>query len=181
MADPAEIISCYLQAKDCNRPWMMQKVFKESACLQMENASGAISFPSDAVGVDEISRILVRQFALENENVYTVCLSAAPVGRTEHFNCDWLVAMSRRDTGEVRVGSGQYSWAFEPAPHILANYLKISIEVMVLLAEEHSESVMVWMSGLSHPWCSVSAAHADIPDLHDLKPISDFLNARTKH
>ena len=177
----AEVIETYIQSKDCNRPWMMPRVFSGDARLEIENRSEAISFPSTAVGVEEISELLVRQFACENENVYTICLSPAPIGHGGQFSCIWLVAMSRRNTGEIRVGVGHYNWEFAQNLNGLATDLKITIDAMVVLEKEYTASVMTWISGLPYPWCSVSAAQTDIPDLADLKPISDFLHETSNH
>ena len=181
MADRAEVIANYIQAKDCNRPWMMAKAFSEDAHLEMENKSGAISFPSAAVGIEKISEVLVRQFSRENENVYTVCLCTAPDGDSLQFSCDWLVGMSRKDTGEVRVGCGQYEWVFSDKPQLLATKLKITIEVMQVLARDNIQPVMRWLSGLAYPWCAVDRVIHNLPQINGLVPISEFLGGRSEH
>lgn len=113
MPDHCELISTYILAKDGNRPWLMRNVFADGAQLEMVVRTESISFPSAATGIDAITEILVRHFCRDNENVYTFCLCPAPKGHANAFSCNWLVGMSVRDTGKVRVGCGQYDWVFE--------------------------------------------------------------------
>ena len=176
MADRADMVAAYIHAKDCNRPWLMRQTFLADARLEMVNRSEAISFPSNADGVDAISEILVEQFNRDNQNVYTVCLAAAPDGAGDSFSCNWLVAMSRRDTGEVRVGCGQYDWQFAPDRGLLVSSLRITIDVMEVLASRHSEPVLSWVSALPYPWCPIGKAEKGVPGLEELKPIIKFLN-----
>lgn len=179
MVDPSEAVSTYISAKDGNRPWLMRRAFAEDARLEMIVNTDAISFPSTATGVGAITDTLVRQFSGDHENVYTFCLSSPPEGRRQHFSCDWLVGMSRRDNGVIRIGCGRYDWSFSDSNQRLASNLKITIEVMEVLASEHLWPVMNWLSELPYPWCSAKAAARKIPSLDDLRSISDFLCQRT--
>jgi hypothetical protein len=175
MTDVSEIIATYIFAKDGNRPWLMRRAFAEDARLEMVVKTDAITFPSTATGVDAITEALVRRFSEDQENVYTLCLSSPPDGRRRTFSCDWLVGMSRRDSGEVRVGCGRYDWSFADSDQMLAGDLKITIEVMQILAPKKLWSVMAWLSDLPYPWCSAQRAAETIPRLDGLGSISDFL------
>ena len=179
MVDPSEAISTYISAKDGNRPWLMRRAFAEDARLEMVVNTDAISFPSTATGVEAITDVLVRQFSTDHENVYTFCLSSPPEGHSEHFICDWLVGMSRRDNGDIRVGCGRYDWTFSDANGRLVSNLKITIEDMEVLASESLRPVMSWLSALPYPWCAADLAARNIPCLDDLRSISDFLRRRT--
>ncbi len=174
----SQTISTYIQAKDTNRPWLMRNAFTNDAMLEMAVNSDAISFPPSVSGVEGITETLIRQFASENENVYTFCLTEAPDYYASRFECGWLVGMSKRDTGEVRVGCGQYRWSFDEKPIVRATRLVIEIEHMLVLDSEHLEPVMRWLSGLAYPWCPAISAAADIPDIDGLNEVSEFL---TKH
>lgn len=149
MAGISEVISTYILAKGCNRPWLMRRVFAESAPFRMVVRTGAISFPPDVVGIDAVTETLIRRFALENENVYAFCLKTAPEGSARQFSCDWLVGMSRRDTGQVRVGCGRYDWVFQDRPEYLASSLKITIGSMEVVGRDHLRPVMGWLNGLA--------------------------------
>lgn len=178
MADRSEVIANYIAAKDCNRPWLMQRAFAKNCRLEMVVKTDVISFPSGATGINEITDTLVRKFSCDNENIYTFCLSTAPEGVGRQFSCDWLVGMSLRDSGDFRVGCGQYDWVFEDGPQNLASNLKITIEVMVMLAHERSQPLTNWLSGLDYPWCPADTAVRDMPVFDGLQPISDFLGER---
>ena len=176
MADRAELISAYIQAKDCNRPWLMSQAFCNDARLEMTVKTDAISFPPVVSGLEGIADTLVRQFSRDNDNVYTFCLADAPIGHGVHFRCDWLVGMSRIDTGDVRVGCGHYDWTFADTAQPRVKGLAISIDVMQVLDRSHLQPVMAWLSGLSYPWCPTEVARRAMPDLAGLAPVARFLD-----
>lgn len=175
MADISDAISAYIRAKDGNRPWLMRQAFTEDARVEIVVNSNAISFPSNATGINAITEILVRRFSRENENVYTLCLSTPPNTSDTLFTCNWLVGMSLRKDGKIRVGCGRYDWSFSSSEQPRANDLKITIEVMQFISPEHLQPIMSWLSELTYPWCSARAAAQGLPRLDELGPISDFL------
>ena len=177
MPDISDAITNYIRAKDGNRPWLMPLAFTKDARLEMVVKTDAISFPSTATGVDEITEILVRWFARETENIYTFGLSSPPGGYHRRYRCDWLVGMSRSDNGQVRVGCGRYDWSFANPEDMRADELKITIETMQVLAPDELRPVMNWLSQLSYPWCAATAAVTHLPDLDELRPISDYLQS----
>ena len=171
----SDTISTYIRAKDGNRPWLMRLAFAKNARLEMIVNTDAIAFPSAATGVDEISEILVRRFSCDNENVYTFCLTSPPNGYHPKFSCDWLVGMSSRENGDIRVGCGRYDWSFSDPKEMIADDLKITIEAMYTIDSEHLWPVMNWLSELPYPWCAAKAAVQTLPGLDELTPISEFL------
>ena len=175
MATISDTISTYISAKDGNRSWLMRRAFAKDACLEMVVNTDTISFPSSATGIDAITEVLIRQFNLEYENVYTLCLSSPSNDYDPVFSCNWLVGMSRRDNGQLRVGYGRYDWSFSSAETVLVDNLKITIETMQVLTPDHVPPVMAWLSELPYPWCSAKAAVKGLPELDDLGPILHFL------
>lgn len=178
MTDASEVIGTYISAKDGNRPWLTGRVFAEDARLEMIVGTDAISFPSAVAGVGAITEVLVREFVRDYENVYTLCLSSPPGADSRQFGCDFLVGMSRRDNGEVRVGCGSYDWSFADTGPMLVDSLRITIDAMQVLAPGNLRPVMSWLSDLPYPWCPARAAAENIPDLGGLRPVSDFLRRR---
>ena len=162
MTTPADAIAAYLRAKDGNRPHLLAQAFTEDATLTMDVRTGSIAFPPVSAGREAIAEVLVRRFAQTYENVYTVCLASPPQRPTDTFRCDWLVAMTEKDSRAVRVGCGRYDWHFAPASQ-LADRLLITIEAMQSLPAQELDGVMHWVSGLAYPWCSLQAAVQDAP------------------
>jgi hypothetical protein len=107
---PIEAVSTYFYAKDSNRPFLMRRAFAEDVQLQMNVTTDAISFPRSANGLGAVEDILSRRFAEDFENVYTFCLALPTKANRHHFPCHWLVGMSAKNNGPVRVGSGRYDW-----------------------------------------------------------------------
>jgi hypothetical protein len=173
-ATQAEAIMAYVRAKDENRPYLMEHAFDPQATLAMVVKSDAISFPPVAHGRDAITRILVRDFARTYENVRTVCLSSPPRAFETIFSCSWLVGMSAKDGGAVRVGCGLYHWSFRPRSPGLAIRLEIVIELMQLLPAETLPAVTSWLFALPYPWCPVQAAFANAPRLDELDPLRQW-------
>src|SRR5262245_1818722 len=134
MQSRAECIRAYLRAKDESRPHLMRSAFAASARLEVKNETDAISFPPVTTGLDAITKVLVRDFASTYENFYTLWLSSAPGGPpAADFRCGWIVGMSEKMTGAVRVGCGSYDWAFQREEPYLVQRLVISIKIMRVL------------------------------------------------
>jgi hypothetical protein len=171
---PEAVLRGYFQAKDENRPHVLEDVFASNAELVIHNQSANIAFPAFTQGRSAIAEILVRGFALSNENVYSFYL-ARPLPGVREFTCPWLVGMSERSSGHVRVGCGTYEWAFEPhAPH-MASRLVVTIEAMQVLPIAESAGVFAWLRALNYPWSSAERALQSIPGNELLSPIARFL------
>ena len=174
MNTPSESICAYLRAKDGNRPHLLAQAFADDALLEMRVKTGAISFPPVSQGRSAIAEVLVRRFAQTYENVYTFCLAPAPKAQDGSFTCDWLVAMTEKESGAVRVGCGRYDWWFSPN-NGLAERLVITIETMQSLPPKDLDSIMNWVSELPCPWCAPRLAMRDAPDISELGPVFDYI------
>ena len=168
MPSPAESIFSYIRAKDQNRPWLMRRAFAKAATLKMIVNTGAISFPPLSDGIDSITEVLVRRFALSFENVLTFCLAEPPKEDARSFSCPWIVGMSEKENGAVRVGCGIYEWLFQADEPFLARELTITIEFMQVLPTVTLDPIMAWLSGLPYPWCPASTAVASAPRVEGL-------------
>jgi hypothetical protein len=173
----AEAISTYILAKDMNRPALMGQAFTQDCELAMVVKTDAIAFPGAARGLEQVTGVLVRNFGDQYENVRTLCLCYPPSERLPHFRCDWLVGMSARANGAVRVGCGHYDWHFDADAGGRVNRLAIEIEVMCVLPGETLEPTMRWLGALPYPWCSNIEALQGVPDIGALSPIRRFLEA----
>jgi hypothetical protein len=172
------LIRTYLGAKDDNRPHLIARSFAPDASLRMSVKSDAITFPAQTEGQAAIADVLVRRFGQTYENVYTFCLDAPPSDDTaESYVCDWLVGMTDKATGSVRVGCGSYVWTFTGSGQALrVKSLEITIEAMEVLAAEHADAVLDdWLGTLPYPWCNGSAALEAAPKLTELAPVLAYL------
>ena len=133
MQGPSDTIGTYIRAKDGNRPHMMRRAFAEGAALEIVVNTDTISFPASATGLDSITDILVRRFSDDFENVYTFCLVSPPLSDERRFRCDWLVGMSAKAGGDLRVGCGSYDWFFQTGDRCLVERLEITVERMQVL------------------------------------------------
>ena len=171
----SEAITTYIRAKDENRPYLMPGVFVADAILEMVVKSGTISFPPISRGLEPITDVLVRRFAQTYENVYTFCLGPLPPSSASHFSCNWLVGMSEKDGGAVRVGCGRYDWLFQAGQPGLVERLTVTIEWMQTLPAKDLGAVMDWLSGLPYPWCPIADAAKRAPVIDALQPIVAYL------
>ena len=152
MRTPADCIASYILAKDGNRPHLMDAAFTPDATLKMVLHTDAISFPAASHGRTAIAETLVRRFNHTYENIYTLCVGSPPEAGVQAFACDWLVAMSQKQYGAVRIGCGRYDWSFTPTGDRV-RALTITIETMALLQPDTLAPVMEWVSDLPYPWC----------------------------
>ena len=172
-----DAISTYILAKDSNRPQLMKRAFAGDCELEMVVNTDAISFPSSARGLEQITQVLVTDFGDQYENIRTFCLSRPTSDYLPHFRCDWLVGMSAKRGGAIRVGCGHYSWQFGPDDDGRVKKLVIDIEVMSVLPVERSGPIIQWLEALPYPWCSHVQADESIPPIEGLRPIECFLKA----
>jgi hypothetical protein len=171
-----DAISTYILAKDGNRPFLMPRAFAPDAELAMQVKTDAISFPGSAKGRASITDILVSRFASDYEDIFTFCLSRPAPEQREHFACDWLVGMSTKQDGAVRVGCGRYDWRFNEGG--LISKLAIAIEAMEVLPVSAAPPVFAWLGGLPYPWCTNDQALAAMPALAELATIRSFLGVQ---
>lgn len=178
MPSPFEAISTYFHAKDGNRPFLMRRAFAEDVQLEMVVKTEAISFPSTASGLAEVEEVLVRRIATDFENVYSFGLARPTEADRRHFSCPWLVAMSARSDGALRVGVGRYDWQFSPDPRCLVEKLTITIDVMQILPAAELDRIIGWVAGLPYPWCRPNEVMATMPAIEELSPIARYLKAQ---
>ena len=168
-------ILIYLRAKDESRPHLTKFVFAETAKLEITVETDTISFPPLTHGVNAITQVL-RDFGQIYENIYTFCLADPPKGNTGRYACPWIVGMSERAGGSVRIGCGYYDWSFENNEPHLVDGLAIRIKMMKVLPSDCLRPVMDWLSSLPYPWCSASEAIKEMPDLAMLDKVREFIN-----
>ena len=169
-----DLLRDYIRAKDENRPHLIPQVFAANACLEMRVKTDSIAFPAVSQGAATIADVLVRRFNQTYENIYTFYLdrpSAGAAAPPAVFACDWLVGMSEKATGNVRVGCGRYEWVFQAeAPHRVER-LAITIEAMQTLPPPQLASVLDWLLALDYPWTSAAAVREFAPALKELLPV----------
>ena len=179
--DPEALIRTYVRAKDENRPHLMPQAFAADATLQMTVKSEAISFPARSEGLGAIADVLVRRFGQTYENVYTFCLTnSRPVRGTTRYECDWLVGMSNKVDGNVRVGCGSYAWAFTLQERgWRVQTLDIVIDAMEVLPPDTTQAIFDdWLGQLAYPWNTAMQAWAQMPALVKLEPVRAYLHRR---
>ena len=173
------LLADYIRAKDENRPHLIGQVFSDTACLEMCVKTDAISFPAISQGSATIADVLVRRFNQTYENIYTFYLDRPIAGSATPpavFACDWLVGMSEKATGHVRVGCGRYEWVFrQDAFPPRVERLAITIEAMQTLPAASLPHILHWLLPLDYPWSSASAVRAFAPKLPLLEPVLDYL------
>ena len=167
---PQAVLRSYFHAKDENRPHIMERVFEPNAELVVINHASSISFPTHTVGREAITDVLVRTFCQTYENVYSFYLSR-PSGQADAFSCDWLVAMSDKQSKSARVGCGRYDWLFTKAAPHLATHLTITIQAMQVLPPTELAAILGWVQALSYPWCTAEEVARTAPSIELLAPV----------
>ena len=175
MSSPFDAVTTYFLAKDGNRPFLMRRAFAEDVDLKMIVKTDAISFPKSANGVAAIEDILARRFADDFENIYTFCLARPSAANRRHFPCHWLVGMSAKNNGPIRVGSGRYDWYFTSDERCLVERLVITIDVMQMFPASQLDSIMGWISSLPYPWCTAEQTLEAMPEIEGLSVVQNYL------
>jgi hypothetical protein len=175
MQTHSEMIRAYIRAKDENRPYLMKRTFAESVILEMAVETASITFPPVTQGLGAVTQVLVRDFGRTFENVYTFCLTDPPRNNDSPFTCDWLVSMSEKESGVVRVGCGRYDWFFQTKKPGLVEKLKIVVSIMLVLPPHNLCPVMDWICALPYPWCQREGAANEMPNIGGLKAVSEYI------
>lgn len=174
-ASTESVLRDYFHAKDENRPHYMARAFAPDAVLKMALRTQAIAFPPESHGLAAITDTLVRKFGQTYDNVYTFYLARPEAGsRLPTYQCDWIVGMTEKATGNVRVGCGRYDWEFQAEPY-RATHLVITIETMVSLPAHDMEAVFGWLLGLDYPWTNAARVVSSAPPLEALAPVVHYL------
>lgn len=174
------LVSQYIQAKDNNKPHWMPQTFDDQATLTMAVKTSAIDFPAQTEGCSAISQLLVKDFNQNYENVYTLCLNDTITLQDNKLSCLWLVGMTDKQTGNIKVGCGRYDWEFsasqQPTTEVLrVTRLHIGLEQMEILPQIYSEDIFSWLSNSPYPWVSTTTILQDIPDLPELQPVQSYI------
>lgn len=164
MANKTDAIQHYILAKDSNRPFLLNKAFTENATLQMVVWTDSIAFPPSSIGREAIADTLVRQFNQKYENIYTICIGVRPEIELENFSCNWMVVMTEKKNGSLRVGCGRYDWTFGHTENKI-QALTITIDIMETVTLSSLAPAIVWVSSLSYPWCEISTVAKALPDI----------------
>jgi len=152
---PADVLRTYFHAKDENRPHLLDRVFTPVAVLEIRNQTSTIAFPSLMSGRDAIADVLARDFAKTYENVYSFYLQR-PTGALPEFDCQWVVAMTEKDSRSARLGCGRYAWQFDADSNGLANRLTIDIAEMGVLEPSAAGETFAALALLTYPWSSLA-------------------------
>ncbi|AEE66016.1 hypothetical protein [Bordetella pertussis] len=165
----------YFRAKDENRPLYMARAFAPDAVLKMALRTQAIAFPPESHGLAAIADTLSRKFGQTYDNVYTFYLAhPGEHAVLPEFSCDWIVGMTDKASGEVRVGCGSYDWVFQAEPHLVKR-LTITIESMLTLPADTAGPVFGWLTALPYPWTDAQRVVASAPPIESLAPIMYWL------
>jgi hypothetical protein len=173
---PEAVLRNYFHAKDENRPHRLDSVFEAGAELLVVDTTSTMSFPARTVGREGIADVLVRNFGMTYENVYSFYLRR-PHTATDAFSCGWFVAMSEKQSRSVRVGCGRYDWSFAKAAPHLATQLTITIHAMQRLPPAELPAVVAWVQVLDYPWCAVEEVARTAPSIEMLAPVLRYLSA----
>jgi len=127
--------------------------------------------------VDAIADTLVRDFGRQYDNVYTFYVTGRrPLADTATFACPWLVGMTEKATGSVRVGCGRYEWTID-AQRACVTALTITITHMSVLPAACAEPMFAWLTSLGYPWTPPQAIFAHAPADEAFGPVLDALRA----
>lgn len=152
---PQWLLERYVQAKDLTQPRLMQEIYTRDAVLTYSIATDAISFPSRAVGLEQITDTLVVGFATRFSRckTYYVCESA-PRQDANTVLVPWLVLMRENHTRCLRAGKGCYHWSFQRQTDgtVRVFAMHIHIERMEPVEDEGGELLRIAQSDLPYPW-----------------------------
>lgn len=167
------VLTEYLAAKDEQRPHLMKQVFSDDAVFESRFEFDT-DFPTDGPSVGQKAVIdAFRGLGAMMENIYTVCTVDSVDDAETTMSCGWLVGMSERATGRVRVAWGDYRWTFDHHG-TRATELIVTMKHMAFIEPEQLDAVMVWLRHLPSPWVSAEQLVGDAPAFDELAPMGRY-------
>ena len=161
------IVRAYLEAKDYQRPHRFAEAFTDDARFRTTFAFDTDWNSSDAVhGLPAITETF-RRLGAGFENLVTFCLPESLRWEDDALHMRWVVFMTGRKSGQIRVAWGDYQWRFT-AINRRATSLDVHMHAMRELPS--NPRLLDWAMALPHVWCTGAVArrclpHAAIPGL----------------
>ena len=176
---PRSLLELYVEAKDTVRPELMKEIYAGDAVLTFSIATDSISCPPRVVGVDEITKTLVVDFAAKYNRCKTfyVCDSTPPK-TVEVTILPWLVLMNELSASRLRIGKGFYRWTFERSREDALQVVAMHIHIERMDAIDNAEShfLETAQSVLSYPWLPPAMLRSTFQALVDTAPAFAFLS-----
>jgi hypothetical protein len=145
------ILHDYLHGKDQSRPHLLARAFAPDAVF-VSRFEFDTDFSDDTPreGLGTIIETF-RQLGAACENIYTVCASDSVRESPEGWRCKWLVTMTQRDDGRVRVAWGDYLWQLG-GWGTRAKRLEVTMEEMQVLPADRADGFCDWMATHEGLW-----------------------------
>jgi len=167
------VLRAYLHAKDCGVPARFADAFTPDATFTSR-------FEFETSFSDEEPRVglaaIAETFGLLTkhcDNITTLCTLDSVVTDGDTLRNKWIVAMTNRDSGCIRVAWGDYVWTMDPEAE-RARSLIVNMRHMAEMGPEHAEVVLVWLRALPAPWCDGQALVVDMPALLGLVNLREY-------
>lgn len=178
MTTPRALLERYVEAKDLTRPQLMTGIYTPDALLTYTIATDAIAFPARTEGRDEITRVLVVDFATRYRECKTYYVCTHPPADDAPFTVvPWLVVMREPAAGALRIGKGFYRWTFTRTapdePRVSA--MHIHIERMDAIADPGRELMRSAQADLPYPWLEPATLRAAYEQRASSSPQLAFL------
>lgn len=171
-----ELIHTYLRAKDESRPILFRQVFLKEGRFQTRFSIDT-DFNQGGMrhGLDTITQTF-QQLGAGFENIFTTCpIESAFYNDVGQLESSWVVGMTGRNEGQVRLAAGSYLWTFD-SDSGLVKELDVLMEHMLVLPAHHAESILSWLSPLPQPWCRSVELLERMPHLSELQPVRDYFS-----
>jgi len=169
-----DLVLKYIQSKDKNMPHLMSEVFDSNASLEMKLQTKNISFPSQTLGLENITEVLVTTFAKSYEEVHTFCITDTLKNNEDTLTCHWIVCMREKGSRNARIGYGLYNWVFTSGENTKVKHLIITIEEMSKLEKEYSSVFFKWVEELSYPFCTVEKVFKNSPKIKEVQSLENY-------
>ncbi|WP_321781627.1 hypothetical protein [Burkholderia pyrrocinia] len=164
------LLEKYVQAKDNNRPELIDEAFATDAVLTFSIQTDTINFPQRSEGTADIARTLVSDFAKTFSRCRTYYVSDKLAFENNAMNTmtiPWFVAMRESATDTMRAGKGFYRWGFCTArdESWRIAMLHIHIERMDSIPDAEAISLQSLHAALDYPWLTADALKLALDEL----------------
>lgn len=171
------LLNQYIEAKDNNRPAIIDAAFARDAWLTISLDTDAISFPSRTEGAQAIARTLVSDFARTFDRCRTYYVGDRQSWQDGAMTLPWLVAMRETAAGKLRVGRGYYRLGFTADDPTRIASLHIHIDRMDVIDDPGAQALAALHDVLPYPRLSAAELDAGFGRVLVEQPALDGLGA----
>lgn len=177
--DAVAVLNRYMNGKDNVIPTLLEQTFGEGGLVTFDVKPTNIFFPEKIEGNKEIASQMFGDFhdAFTQVKSYYLDMPVDQLSQNSVKSQPWLVSMKERDSGNTRIGVGQYHWNFErEGERWVVSHVHIVIEYMISFNDDTDWLRHFQFRQSRYPWAALSDVLSLVSEKSELRDVQQYLS-----